>query len=202
MRHRTSNPKFMGSIPIAGMCMHWSSCRFTVSLQHMAPLSKKWHLVQIFQVYDDVKCILRVPVRLGCVETGFVTSVQLPGYRLESSRTMSVGKKKVIFAWSQLFSILGLIVGIMADPAIVSFVGAKCQLCGLGQYLVSLFGIYFYHPLESWAPVSRFVANPSAGGYIYTSFSLTCVESCGVWVAKSVQDIDGYWELLLHVCVC
>ena len=55
---------------------------------------------------------------------------------------MSVGKKKVIFAWSQLFSILGLIVGIMADPAIVkcvhssvSFVGAKCQLCGrvLGQ---------------------------------------------------------------------
>ena len=109
--------------------------------------------------------------------------------------------------WSQLFSILGLIVGIMADPAIfkcvhssVNFVGAKCQLCGLGQYLVSLFGIYLYHPLESWAPVIRFAADPSAGGY--TQVSVWHVWNRVVFGSPKVCRILMDTENYSYMCVC
>ena len=97
----------------------------------------------------------------------------------------------------------------MADPAIVkcvhssvSFVGAKCQLCGLGQYLVSLFGIYFYHPLESWAPVIRFVANPSAGGY--TQVSVWHVWNRVVFgspkACRILMDTENYSYMCVLVC--
>lgn len=82
----------------------------------------------------------------------------------------------------------------------VNFVGAKCQLCGLAQYLVSLFGIHFYHPLESWVQVIRFVASPSAGGY--TQASVWHVWNRVVFgspnVCRILMDIENY----SYMCVC